>query len=382
MPSLRVLVTNLVLTGFSGTEVAARDVAIGLARRGHQVALFALRLGIAAREDLHAAGVVATDDVGALPWAPDIIHGHHNLPVAVALLRFHGVPTIAFVHDPDASIDEPLVAAPIRHYVAIDELRQQRIAKAGIAPERISILRNAVDLERFAADLPEAPQRALAIIKHGKDYASCIAGACRTVGIPVDMIGPGVGREVANLHEVLARYSIVLASGRCAMEAIAMGRSVVVCDHRGLAGVATRENWTRLRAGNFGKPVLAGPLDEAAVAQAIRDCHAVEARALQAQARPELDLSLHLDRLEALYRGVLAQPAPAHATAADPDILRFAQSSMMRLYELTHDVEAARAALHDEITRTQRQIGSRSWLARQLGALMVQKLQRVTVRRR
>ena len=35
---IRVLVTNLFMTGFTGTEMAAHDVAIGLQRRGHAVA--------------------------------------------------------------------------------------------------------------------------------------------------------------------------------------------------------------------------------------------------------------------------------------------------------------------------------------------------------
>ena len=83
MPSVRVLITNLVLLGRSGSEMYVQDLALGLSKRGHTPIVYSPRLGTLAQE-LRVAGIAVTDNLHAVSPEPDLIHGHHNLPTMAA----------------------------------------------------------------------------------------------------------------------------------------------------------------------------------------------------------------------------------------------------------------------------------------------------------
>ncbi len=386
MSRLRVLVTNMFMVGFSGTEMAAYDVAIGLARRGHAVCLFALDLSPRIRDRLAAGGVESSDDVLALPWVPDVVHGQHNLPIALAAMRFPGAPTVALTHDPLFWADEPLTIASIRGHIAVDALRRQRLLAAGVPEDMITVLHNAVDLARFAprSDLPARPARAIALVKPGGESAAMIAAACAAEGLPLDLFGPGVAREVGDLEQRLGDYDVAFATGRCAMEAIAVGLATVVCDWRGVAGIACTANWERMRSGNFGAPVLTQPLSVAGLRAEIARYDPAETRRLRVLARAELSLEPYLDRLEILYRVAIERgggAGGADRTVTEGELLRFLQGSLKRIWQL----EQERTALHRQRAALEahwhERTGSRSWLARQLGALVVRKIRRGAARR-
>ncbi len=53
-------------------------------------------------------------------------------------------------------------------------------------------------------------------------------------------------------EENLHRYDLVFAKARCAMEAMAVGCSVVVLEAQGMAGMVTSANVAEWRLWNFG----------------------------------------------------------------------------------------------------------------------------------
>src|SRR5690349_19033609 len=75
--ALRVLLTNHYLGEPGGTEVAVRDLALGLLRRGHRPVVYAPVLGRTART-LREATIPVVDDPARIAEAPDIIHGSHT----------------------------------------------------------------------------------------------------------------------------------------------------------------------------------------------------------------------------------------------------------------------------------------------------------------
>src|SRR4029453_7410337 len=99
----------------SGTEVVARGLAVGLSRRGHRAMVYAPLLGAMARE-LSQQGITVVGDLRHLDEAPDIIHGHHNLPVLEALARFPDCPAIWVSHDWRHWWDRPPVLGRIHRY--------------------------------------------------------------------------------------------------------------------------------------------------------------------------------------------------------------------------------------------------------------------------
>src|SRR5262249_17806309 len=139
-------------------------------------------------------------------------------------------------------------------YVAVDEACRDRLVHtAGIAPERVTIMGNAVDLRRIPRrpqPLRARPQRVLAF---GKAAAMAEPRlACERLGLQYHALGFDVGHTVAHPEQELVEYDIVFASARAALEAICCGCAVVACDPRGSAGLVTPQNFAALRAQNFG----------------------------------------------------------------------------------------------------------------------------------
>jgi hypothetical protein len=92
---MRILFTNNTLAERAGSELYVRDVAIALARRGHQPVAYSTLLGAVA-EDLRAATIPVIDNLAQLAAPPDVIHGQHHLDTMTAALRFPGVPWCTF----------------------------------------------------------------------------------------------------------------------------------------------------------------------------------------------------------------------------------------------------------------------------------------------
>lgn len=87
MCSLRILIANTTLASLTGTETYARDLALGLLRKGHTPIVYSPELGEIARE-LRDATVPVVNDLNAIGSTPDVIHGNHNTELMAALLHF------------------------------------------------------------------------------------------------------------------------------------------------------------------------------------------------------------------------------------------------------------------------------------------------------
>ncbi|HEV7787173.1 MAG TPA: glycosyltransferase [Thermoanaerobaculia bacterium] len=314
---LHVLLTNITLGARTGTELYVRDVALGLLRRGHRPAVYTPEAGPIATE-LRAAAVPVATDVSELTEIPDVIHGHHHQQTMAALLRFPGVPGIFVAHDRVAWHDAPPRFPRIRRYVAVDGANRERlIQEGGIPPEGVEVHFNAVDLARFAArpPLPERPRHALLFSNYAREdtHLPAVREACRRAGLPLDVLGAGVGRPVAAPEEVLGGYDLVFAKGRCALEALAVGAAVVLCDIEGLGPMVTLAQLEELRWWNFGRRALGNPLVPDLVLRQIERYDAADAVAVCRRVRETAGLDLALERLVQLYESVLAEAAESAA---------------------------------------------------------------------
>src|SRR5260221_13798911 len=163
MPRLIVLMTNLVLSGRTGTEVVIRDLARGLQRRGHKPIVYSSYLGEMAHE-LESYTIPVVDDLANVAVTPDVIHGHHTLETAAAVLHFPNTPAVYVCHDWASWHDRPPRLPRVRRYVAVDyTCRDRLVCRHGIAEAAVNVIQNAVDLERFSprAPLPSRPRRAV-----------------------------------------------------------------------------------------------------------------------------------------------------------------------------------------------------------------------------
>lgn len=318
MSGLTVLLTNLTLASRTGTEVAIRDFARALQARGHTPVVYSPTLGEIATE-IRKSTVPVVDDLGRLAHAPDVIHGHHHPQTMAALLRFPGVPAVFFCHDWRAWHDAPPRHPRLRRYVPVDGTVRDRLTfEHAIPAAEVHLRPNAVDLARFAprGPLPSRPTRALLFSNYAREDTHLVAvrEACARAALPLDVIGAGAGTTVAAPEAVLGAYDLVFAKGRSALEALAVGAAVVLCDFRGIGPMVTAANVDALRLANFGTRTLQTPLAPEPLLTEIARYDAHDAAEVSRRIRATAGLDAAVDDLVELYRAVIAEQ-----TAAGPD---------------------------------------------------------------
>lgn len=310
---MRVLITNNTLAARAGSELFVRDLALALQRRGHTPLAYSTDLGDIASE-LGAATVPVVDDLHALGAAPDIIHGHHHLDTMTALLHFDRTPAIYFCHGWIPWEEAPPPRSPrILRYIAVDDVCRDRLVfQHGIPEAQVQVLLNFVDLARFRLRpaLPEKPGRALIFSNYFSDAdASPIREACGRLGITLDLIGAGSGNSCAAPESRLGAYDLVFAKGRAALEALATGNAVIVCDKAGLGGMVTVSGLAEQRRLNFGIRLLRDRIDVESITREILRYSARDAAEASARIRDEAGLDGAVDRLISVYREVIGEAA-------------------------------------------------------------------------
>ncbi|HEX7680748.1 MAG TPA: glycosyltransferase [Thermoanaerobaculia bacterium] len=328
---MRVLLTNNTLSMRAGSELYVRDVALALLRLGHQPVAYSTRLGEVA-EELRTATVPVIDDLAQLAAEPDVIHGHHHLDAMTAMLHFPRVPAIYFCHGWVPWEEMAPQFPTIRRYVAVDDLCQERLQCVhGIVPDKIRIIRNFVDLERFPLrdELPAAPRRALVFSNYLNEQRglAVLREVCASRGIALDAVGLSTGHSEPQPERVLGQYDIVFAKARCALEALAIGNAVIACDAAGLAGMVTPGNYQELRNLNFGVRSLREPITVENVARALDSYDPRASRAVSLRVRAEAGLGPAIQQILAVYHEALED---YRGSPAEPELLLRSASVYLR----------------------------------------------------
>src|SRR5882724_636477 len=313
MGGLRILITNNTLAMRAGSELYVRDLATALLARGHTPIAYSTELGDVACE-LRAATVPVIDDLEALGAAPDLIHGQHHLEAMTAILRFPGVPAIYVCHGWAPWQEAPPRSPRILRYVAVDHACRDRLVfEHGISEERVRVLFNFVDLERFAprAPLPARPARALVFSNAASErtHVGVLREACARAGIALDVVGHDAGNPSSSPEALLGAYDLVFAKARAALEALAVGAAVVLCDAAGAGPMVTTAALDRLRALNFGIRTLREPLVPEVLAREIARYDPADAAQVSRRVRAEAGREEAVDEIVGLYREVLAEHA-------------------------------------------------------------------------
>lgn len=311
MGSLRILITNITLATRTGTEMYVRDLATALIKRGHTPIVYSTELGEVAQE-LRAATVPVVDDLEAVAIVPDLIHGHHHPETMTALLHFPSVPAVFFCHDWSAWYDIPPRFPRILRYVAVDHTCRDRLVfEHAIQEDRVRVLLNFVDLDRFKprGPLPPRPERALVFSNYASErtHLGTVRDACSRAGIALDVIGANAGAASSDPEAALGRYDIVFAKGRAALEALAVGAAVVLCNAAGLGPMVTTDELDRLRLLNFGRRALSEPVGPDILAREIARYDPEDAAEVSRRIRATAGLDVAVDELLALYREVIVE---------------------------------------------------------------------------
>jgi hypothetical protein len=305
---LNILITNHNLCERAGSELYVRDLATALLARGHRPVVYSPTLGRVALE-IRSASVPVIDDLAGLAASPDVIHGHHHLETMTAALQFPGVPAVYVCHGWLPFEEAPPRFPRILQYVAVDDTcRDRLLCEAGIPDERIRVLLNFVDLDRFPAraPLPAQPRRGLLFCNENGPHGALVREACAAGGIALDAVGLGHGSSVLP-ETVLGGYDIVFAKARSALEALAVGTAVVLVGANGLGPMVTASNVDALRRLNFGLRALNHRLTAARLAAEIDRYDPADAAVVSGRIRTMAGRDAVVDELVSLYRRVIAE---------------------------------------------------------------------------
>lgn len=310
-----------------------RDLALELQRQGHAAAVFSSTKG-RVPDELRAAGVAVSDRLSRLE-APDIIHGHHHAPTVVAMSHWRTVPAIQVCHDHLSPHDRSLLDRRVRRHFGVSRLCVERVVDEGVAADRVTLLPNFVDTARFRPrpPLPERPRRGLVFSNYAnaRTQLPAIREACREAAIELDVAGIGVDSILAEPERTLGSYDIVFAKGKAAIEAMAVGSAVVLCDYAGVGPMVTAAEFDWLRVRNFGFETLREPLGKAPILREIGRYDPDEAARVRDLIRERASLPAAVATLVGAYREVLAEDRSEVATPAVTGWSR-REEVLLRLY--------------------------------------------------
>ena len=220
-------------------------------------------------------------------YAPDVIHSHSRLAsfCVAHIAKRRRIPFVATAHAKfRLNRLHRLLARWGERTVAVSEdIKQYLIEGYSLAPDRISVIPNGVDTERFFADA--AKRRGMTIAFLSRMDGDCSLGAallceiaprlCRIRSDIKILIGGGgsdlkrvrglaeranreIGREcvvcvgkVDDSANFLQKADIFVGVSRAAIEAALCGCSIVLCGNEGFGGIIDERGFTRALASNF-----------------------------------------------------------------------------------------------------------------------------------
>jgi hypothetical protein len=344
--SLRILITNNALAGRAGSELYLRDVALGLQKRGHEPIAYSPTLGEVASE-LQAANVQVVDDLHLLSLAPDLIHGQHHMETMTALLHFPRVPAINYCHSSTHWYESPVCFPRVLRYVAVDHAcRDRLLVRHGIPEERISVLLNFVDLDRFKmrpTPLPPRPLRALVFSNYAnaQSHLPAVREACRRAQIPLDVLGDGAQTASSEPEKLIGDYDLVFAKARCALEAMAVGAAVILCDAGGAGPLVTLREFAELRPLNFGIRTLREALHPEILLREIERYDAADATAVSQLVRTTASHEPVIDELVSLYHEVIEEQRSAKIDIDEEGRAAAAYLRQLKIDFATHGAASA-----------------------------------------
>lgn len=307
---LNVLLTIQSMERIAGGSLYVRDLAVELARQGHHPVVYCRRLGIIS-DQLIAAGVPVTDSLDKIA-EPDVIHGNSPIESAAATLLFPQVPAIFVCHgwnSPDALA--PNLPQILRYLAVSDISRDRLIYIDGIPEDRIAIHQNTVDLARFPrkAEIRLKPRNALVFSNNLSDENKLpkIREACEAEGTSLSIMGEASGSASIEPERTLHEFDLVFAKGRCALEALASGCSVIPCDELGLGEMINTENYELLRLRNFGRRTMRLTYDVPSIRAQIRCYDAADSALLTDHVRKTAGLVAATMNLVDTYRRVIRE---------------------------------------------------------------------------
>ncbi len=309
---MKVLITNVEMDGYSGTTLYVKELALGIQNAGIEVEIFTLRVGSIGKE-LQTSGILVTTKLKELS-KPDIVHAHNNITAWPVLFYFKNTPMVFWIHSRLSPLDIPPKHKDIIQYMAVDYNCKERYTQQyGFKPGSVKVRYNWVNLNRFKQKKQpaESLKRALMFSNYATEdgYLSAIRSACAQMDIELEVMGKGTGSAENAPEHYLGSYDLVFAKAKAAMEAMACGCAVIVCDFTGLAGLVTSKNYDNYRRLNFGMKLMDKPITPQDIVDEITLYNAEDALDVTKRLREESNFDQIFTQLTDLYSELIKRYA-------------------------------------------------------------------------
>ncbi|HHY93463.1 MAG TPA: polysaccharide pyruvyl transferase CsaB [Firmicutes bacterium] len=298
-------------------------------------------------------------------FRPDVIHAHARIPAFLCQVVRGSIPLVTTYHGIYASgFPWSLVTRAGDLTVTVSEdVRDYLVQRFRWDPQRITVVPNGIDVDTFHAGVDTAPLRlklreeagwdpddrillhvsrfmvdvvpaTLAVLRlapaflQEEDLRLVIVGDGPERGQvleAIDQTNRKLGRRavhwVGRQSDLVPWYNLatlVLGSGRVALEAMACGLPVCIMGGQGshgeVAGLVTEGNWATLAAHNFTARGQGSPDPAATIREALgRASDPAQADALGRAARraaeQEFSLTAVVEQIEQVYRQAVSRPA-------------------------------------------------------------------------
>jgi hypothetical protein len=256
-----VLLMHHTLSTRTGAELYVSELGEALHNAGHSIGFMAVSQGSLAAELRSRGFAMNRSPLWVAP--PRVIIANSALDAALAM-RFFPLSALVFIchnHAPGLSQIGPFEA--IDRYLAVSTVCEQSLVDAGVPLSRVARTRNFVDLQRFVSKKapPDRLRKAVIFSNYATEtnYVPAVRHACLQRGITLDVIGLGMGTSVSAPETVLNTYDLAFCKARAAIEALASGCAVVLCDFAGVGPLVTSTRIRELSTMNFGAEALTGP---------------------------------------------------------------------------------------------------------------------------
>lgn len=255
-PKLKILITNHHLLDYTGSEILTFTLANQLKNNGHQITVYSKYLD-SMKQWFDEKNIRVVDRLESISCESfDVVHVHHNISAIEVRRWFPKIPLVFYSQGILPFLEHPpLINVDIQKFVAISEEVRDNLKSFGIPQEKIDIVRNIIDSEKFSSCKlsNEIPQNVLVIsgrIDQVKEQI--IREACQEKGLGVEFLGGRFGSvNQTILKEKIECADIIFSLGRGAIEAMIAGRAVIIFDYLGGDGMVTLETYAEIQKNNF-----------------------------------------------------------------------------------------------------------------------------------
>src|SRR3954465_10828729 len=150
---MRVLLTADEVSTWTGGELYVFELAHGLRRRGHDVAVHAMHNGPLA-EELEREGIPVLRRPSQVGWRPHVIHAQGSIGTRAALATHRGVPVLFVCHSHDRWTQFVPLHPSVRRYAGVSQGRAAPLLRGGAPRGRAVVLPNFVDTTTFGRRPP------------------------------------------------------------------------------------------------------------------------------------------------------------------------------------------------------------------------------------